>query len=97
MGRFVAETSAEQGSTFSLPSRRNLVRLGIDGFAWFAGLLFAIAARYDFDLSRIELLPLLGFAVAAIVLQLLIGTSSTSTAAATATAASTRSPGSPPR
>jgi FlaA1/EpsC-like NDP-sugar epimerase len=74
MGQHVTEPTASQGAGVSLPSRRNLIRLGIDGFAWFAGLLFAVAARYDFDLSQIELLPLLGFVFAAIVLQWLVGT-----------------------
>lgn len=70
----MSEDSATKGRGFTLPSARDLLRLSIDGGAWFIGMLFAAGARYDFDLGQIDVLAVLGFAVAAVVLQWLIGT-----------------------
>lgn len=56
------------------PSQRELVRLGVDGLAWFAGMLFAAFARFDFQLGKVDVLAVLVFALVAVLLQWLLGT-----------------------
>ncbi len=56
-------------------TRRDAARLMIDGAAWFVGLFFAAVARYDFQPARVDIRALFVFAVAAVLLQWLIGTS----------------------
>jgi len=57
-----------------LLSGRELTRLGVDGLAWFAGMFLAAIARYDFRISRVSVLAMLAFALAAVALQWLVGT-----------------------
>jgi len=57
-----------------MPSRREFLRVGIDGLAWFAGMLFAATARYGFNLHRVSVVAVLGFAIGAVALQWLVGT-----------------------
>lgn len=68
----MSEPTTNQGLT--LPRGRDLLRLGVDGIAWFVGLLFAALARYDFDASQVNVVAVLGFAIAAVLLQWLVGT-----------------------
>lgn len=61
-------------SRFSVPTRRDVMRLAVDGVAWFLGMFFAAYARFDFSIDNVVLLPLIGFAFLAVALQWLIGT-----------------------
>ena len=54
-------------------SRRDLYRLLVDGVAWYFGMLFAALARFDFAVDQVAFLAVAGFAVAATLLQFLIG------------------------
>ena len=54
-------------------SRRDVYRLLVDGVAWFAGMTFAALARFDFAIEEIAFWAVAGFALAAIVLQFIIG------------------------
>ncbi|MCZ3385794.1 MAG: polysaccharide biosynthesis protein, partial [Actinomycetia bacterium] len=68
------DAQAETEGRFALPTQRDVLRLGVDGIAWFLGMFFAAYARFDFDLGDVDVWPVLGFALVAVTLQWLIGT-----------------------
>ena len=69
----MSQTATPSTSAPRFLSRRDFYRLLVDGVAWFFGLTFAALARFDFVIDEVEFLAVAGFAVAAILLQFLIG------------------------
>ena len=47
---------SESPNGLSFPTHRDAARLGVDGLAWFVGMLFAAFARFDFQFSAVDVL-----------------------------------------
>ena len=69
----VGQASTPSTSAPRFLSRRDFYRLGVDAIAWYVGLTFAALARFDFMTDEVAFLAIAGFAVAAILLQFVIG------------------------
>ena len=69
----VGQTTTPPTSAPRFLSRRDFYRLCVDGVAWYVGLIFAALARFDFMLDDVAFGAIAGFAVAAILLQFVIG------------------------
>lgn len=69
----MSQTGTPATSAPRLLSRRDFYRLAVDGVAWFLGMTFAALARFDFAIDAVAFWAVAGFALAATLLQFVIG------------------------